>query len=211
MLTLQKNRLPRPAKSRACPARPVKLAKPAGLTADSRVNGHLNNVNKTALLGLASLTQFLVSYLVFLCLQFRGVFIRKLRDYGSHPLGKTGTIHKFSLKICVPKKKTSRYKAGGYCTVIFCPYTPESELAKKWREVEAREAETKGWRYKVVESGLIVCKNPWAGPCTDSECFICSTGGRGTLPWTLDNQDTVGTHEEESTKLTRKQTKHQMQ
>ena len=82
------------------------------------------------------------------------------------------------------KKKTNWYKTGGFSTVIFCPYTPGSELAKKWREIEAREAETRGWRYKVVESGgrqirSIVCKNPWAGPCNDPDCYICSTGGTG--------------------------------
>ena len=51
------------------------------------------------------------------------------------------------------QKKNSWYKTGGYSTVIFCPYTPGSTLAKKWRQVEARRAETKGWRYKVVELG----------------------------------------------------------
>ena len=54
----------------------------------------------------------------------------------------------------------------------------------KWREIEAREAETRGWRYKVVESGgrqvrSLVCKNPWSGPCSDQDCFVCSTGGTG--------------------------------
>ena len=84
------------------------------------------------------------------------------------------------------KKKTNWYKTGGYSTVkSFCPFTPGNcELAKKWREMEAREAETRGWRYEVVECGgrqvkSIVCKNPWSGPCTDQDCFICSTGGTG--------------------------------
>ena len=51
------------------------------------------------------------------------------------------------------RKKNSWYKSGGYSTVIFCPYTPGSTLAKKWRLIEARGAETRGWRYKVVELG----------------------------------------------------------
>ena len=68
--------------------------------------------------------------------------------------------------------------------MIFCPYTPGSELAKKWRAIEAKDAETRGWRYKVVEQGgrqvrSIVCRNPWAGPCNDPRCMICSTGGTG--------------------------------
>ena len=34
-------------------------------------------------------------------------------------------------------KKNNRYKTGGYSTVIFGPYTPGGELAKKLREIEA--------------------------------------------------------------------------
>ena len=82
------------------------------------------------------------------------------------------------------QKKNSWYKTGGYSTVIFCPYTPGSTLAKKWRQVEARGAETRGWRYKVVELGgrqmrSIVCRNPLAGPCTSPRCMVCTTGGTG--------------------------------
>ena len=25
----------------------------------------------------------------------------------------------------------------------------------------------------------IICTNPWAGPCNDENCFVCSTGGSG--------------------------------
>ena len=25
----------------------------------------------------------------------------------------------------------------------------------------------------------ILCKNPWAGPCTNQRCLVCTTGGRG--------------------------------
>ena len=42
------------------------------------------------------------------------------------------------------RKKSNWYKTGGYSTVIFCPYTPGGELAKKWREIEAREAQEAG-------------------------------------------------------------------
>ena len=35
------------------------------------------------------------------------------------------------------KKKGNWYKSGGYNSVMFCPYTPNSELANKWREIEA--------------------------------------------------------------------------
>ena len=68
---------------------------------------------------------------------------------------------------------------------MFCPYTPGSVLANKWREAEARGAATRGWRYRVVELGgrsvkSILCRNPWGVPCTDpTRCFVCSTGGQG--------------------------------
>ena len=83
------------------------------------------------------------------------------------------------------RKKTTWFKQGGYSTVIFCPYTPESKLAKRWREIEARGADSRGWRFKVVELGgrqvkSIICKNPWAGPCDDPRCFVDTTGGRGS-------------------------------
>ena len=83
------------------------------------------------------------------------------------------------------RKKTSWYRAGGYTTVIFCTYTPNSVLAKKWREVEARGAATRGWRYRVVELGgrsirSSLCRFPWGVPCSDpTKCLVCSTGGRG--------------------------------
>ena len=25
----------------------------------------------------------------------------------------------------------------------------------------------------------VLCRNPWAGPCADKKCFICTTGGKG--------------------------------
>ena len=82
------------------------------------------------------------------------------------------------------RKRTSWFKAGGYSTVMFCPFTPNSELAARWREVEARGAAIRGWRFRVVELGgrpvkSILCKNPWAGPCTNQRCLVCTTGGRG--------------------------------
>ena len=38
------------------------------------------------------------------------------------------------------RKKTNWFKTGGFTTVLFCPWTPSGELAKRWREVEER-----GW------------------------------------------------------------------
>ena len=39
------------------------------------------------------------------------------------------------------RKKTTWFKTGGYSTAIFCPYTLNSELAKRWRELEASAEE----------------------------------------------------------------------
>ena len=43
------------------------------------------------------------------------------------------------------RKKSTWYKSGGYSTVMFCPWTPGSELAKRWREIEARGSANRGW------------------------------------------------------------------
>ena len=82
-------------------------------------------------------------------------------------------------------KKTSWYKAGGYIRVIFCTYTPNSVLPRKWREVGERGAAARGWRYCVVDGGgrsirSSVCRFPWVIPCTDpTKCLVCPIGGRG--------------------------------
>ena len=49
------------------------------------------------------------------------------------------------------KKKTNWFKTGGYTTVLFCPWTPNGELARRWREVEEKGAATRGWRYLAVQ------------------------------------------------------------
>ena len=68
--------------------------------------------------------------------------------------------------------------------MMFCPQTPGGELAKRWREVEARGARARGWRFRVVELGgrklsSILCGDPWRGPCQKADCLVCRTGGRG--------------------------------
>ena len=104
---------------------------------------------------------------------------------GGRPINRPRIWNQEEREDCKLKKKTSWYRAGGYSTVIFCTYTPNSVLAKRWREVEERGAATRGWRYRVVELGRwsirsSVCRFPWGVPCTDAEkCLVCSTGGRG--------------------------------
>ena len=105
-------------------------------------------------------------------------------EAGRRPINRARNWQEETRKKQKVKKKTGWFKTGGFSTVIFCPFTPGSELAKKWRAIEAKDAETRGWRYKVVEQSgrqvrSIVCKNPWSGPCNDPICMICSTGGSG--------------------------------
>ena len=76
------------------------------------------------------------------------------------------------------RKKANWFKTGGYTTVLFCPWTPNGVLAKRWKEVEERGAVMRGWRYKVIEQSgqpisSILCTNPWAGPCA-LHCTVCS-------------------------------------
>ena len=105
-------------------------------------------------------------------------------EAGRRPINRATSWKEKERKEAKWRKKTTWFKQGGYSTVIFCPYTPDSQLAKRWREIEARGADSRGWRFKVVELGgrqvkSIICKNPWAGPCNDPRCFVDTTGGRG--------------------------------
>ena len=67
-------------------------------------------------------------------------------------------------------------------SVIFCPYTPESELAKRLREVEADMEKMSGYRVKVVEEAgetikdILHSSNPWRGEnCGRTNCWLCRT------------------------------------
>ena len=67
-------------------------------------------------------------------------------EAGRRPINRSRHWQSESRKQEKVRKKGNWYKTGGYSTVIFCPYTPGGELAKKWREIEAREVDTRGWR-----------------------------------------------------------------
>ena len=108
----------------------------------------------------------------------------KEQEEGRRPINRAREWQADQRKMDKTKKKNSWYKAGGFSTVIFCPYTPGGELARRWRQIEARGAETRGWRFKVVERAgrqvrSLLCRNPWAGKCEDPKCFIHTTGGTG--------------------------------
>ena len=104
---------------------------------------------------------------------------------GGRPINRPKSYEEAKRKQQKSQKQRNWFKTGGYTSVMFCPWTPGGELAKRWRQVERQGATNRGWRYKVIElSGRpvssILCSNPWSGPCSDETCFICSTGGSGS-------------------------------
>ena len=66
--------------------------------------------------------------------------------------------------------------------VLFCPYTPYSELAKRLREAESNLNMLTGYRMKVVEEAgeklidMLRSTNPWKGEhCGREDCWLCNT------------------------------------
>ena len=111
--------------------------------------------------------------------------MREAQDQGKRPINRPKSWNQGVREENKWKNKTTWYRQGGYTTVIFCPYTPNSVLANKWKEAEARGAASRGWRYRVVELGgrslrSTLCRYPWGIPCTDpTKCFVCTSGGKG--------------------------------
>ena len=73
------------------------------------------------------------------------------QEAGRRPINRARSWQEATRTEKKEQEKTSWYKAGGFSTVIFCPGTPGSELADKWRQLDARSGYTRGWRYNVVE------------------------------------------------------------
>ena len=66
--------------------------------------------------------------------------------------------------------------------VMFCPYTPVSELAKRLREAENDLNKLTGYRMKIVEEAgdklidMLRSTNPWKGEhCGRDDCWLCWT------------------------------------
>ena len=73
-----------------------------------------------------------------------------------------------------------------FSSVLFVPFTPGSELAKRIRYLEEANHQGRDSRIKVVELGGKTLVNtlsnnyPWKpDACNDGECFPCSTNTRG--------------------------------
>ena len=67
-------------------------------------------------------------------------------------------------------------------SVLFCPYTPGSELAKKLRESEENMEKLSGFKIKIVEEAgekimdILHSSNPWRGEnCGREGCWLCET------------------------------------
>ena len=80
------------------------------------------------------------------------------------------------------RKKRNWYKQGGFDSVLFVPTTPKSKLKMMYNNV-IRES---GIRVRVVErtgrtlKSELQVSNPFAtGNCGRTDCFVCTTTGKG--------------------------------
>ena len=79
-------------------------------------------------------------------------------------------------------EKMSWYRP--YDTVLFCPPTPDSALAKSLRRLLEVEGESTGLKIKVVERAGRKLRHQVPGlqcgvECTKPQCFLHTTGGKG--------------------------------
>ena len=79
-------------------------------------------------------------------------------------------------------KKENWYKIGGYKSIIFAPATPQSQLAKIWKE----RIEKSGLKIKVIEragkslKSVLHTSRPFKREmCNREDCKICRNGGKG--------------------------------
>ena len=106
----------------------------------------------------------------------------EVEEAGGRPVNRLQKSDQIDRKRQKDIKKDTWYKNGLYSTVLFVPCTPGSKLAKELKEVEARSADDREWRVKIVEMGgstlrAQTCKsNPWKGrSCGRQNCFPCQT------------------------------------
>ena len=90
------------------------------------------------------------------------------------------------------KRRTGTREGASMFQSLFCsvPHTPNGELAKRMREVEAQNHQGRQIRFKIVEKGgvtlenLLRRSNPWSEEsCGRANCFPCNGGGRGGSCW----------------------------
>ena len=71
-----------------------------------------------------------------------------------------------------------------FSTVLFCPPTPNSELAKSLRKIAEEETKDNGWSVKVIEIAGTKLQHQVPGlkepsDCGKDDCFQHKTGGQG--------------------------------
>ena len=71
-----------------------------------------------------------------------------------------------------------------FSTVLFCPPTPDSELAKSLRKIAEEETDGNGWSVKVIERAGTKLQHQIPGlkepsECVKDDCFLHITGGKG--------------------------------
>ena len=110
----------------------------------------------------------------------------EVEQAGGRPVNRPQRLDRIERKKQKMTKKDNWYRNDTFSTVLFIPCTPGSLLAKELREVEARGADDRGWRVKIVEMGgntlrSQTCKsNPWNGQsCGRPNCFPCQADRGG--------------------------------
>ena len=101
---------------------------------------------------------------------------------GTCPLYRPKGYNKVQRKKRKARAKVSWYKP--YDTVLFCPPTPKSELARKFKDIIEKQKAEGGVNIKVVEKAGIKLATLLPGlreeeNCGRDNCFVHSTGGRG--------------------------------
>ena len=81
-------------------------------------------------------------------------------------------------------RKRSWYKP--FSTILFCPPSPNSELAQELRKNAKEETENKGWSVKVVERAGVKLLYQLPGlkepsVCSKEDCFLHTTGEKETV------------------------------
>ena len=79
--------------------------------------------------------------------------MREAQDQGKRPVNRPRSWNQGVRDEDKWRKKTTWFRQGGYTTVMFCPYTPNSVLANKWKEAEAGGGDTKLWSWGDGASG----------------------------------------------------------
>ena len=109
--------------------------------------------------------------------------LRRAETDGERPLYRPKTWKTLEREKERKEKKNNWYKKGGYDSVMFVPATPGSVLMKKYRN----EVEKSGLKIRIVEKAGMSLKQQLqrSDPfkplrCGREDCFVCTSGGKGS-------------------------------